>query len=91
MLGLDTTSFLSLAHSLLAKVGEGRGNVRRRRLMRIPGTLLNRLFGTTFDVMDETKRQQTTKGMYGRWLDLIWSPTCVQESGCVVPRKQTFS
>jgi len=26
------------------------------------GTLLNRLFGTTFDVMDETKRQQTTKG-----------------------------
>jgi hypothetical protein len=28
------------------------------------GTLLNRLFGTTFDVMDETKRQQTTKGEY---------------------------
>lgn len=27
------------------------------------GTLLNRLFGTTFDVMDETKRQQTTKGL----------------------------
>ena len=26
------------------------------------GTLLNRLFGTNFDVMDETKRQQTTKG-----------------------------
>ncbi|KAL1942821.1 hypothetical protein VTO73DRAFT_5061 [Trametes versicolor] len=25
-------------------------------------TLLNRLFGTNFDVMDETKRQQTTKG-----------------------------
>ncbi|KAF8134516.1 RHD3/Sey1 [Boletus edulis] len=27
-------------------------------------TLLNRLFGTTFDVMDETKRQQTTKGIW---------------------------
>ena len=26
------------------------------------GTLLNRLFGTTFDVMDETQRRQTTKG-----------------------------
>lgn len=28
------------------------------------GTLLNRLFGTSFDVMDETKRQQTTKGAF---------------------------
>ncbi|KAJ7646846.1 RHD3/Sey1 [Roridomyces roridus] len=27
-------------------------------------TLLNRLFGTTFDVMDETQRQQTTKGIW---------------------------
>ncbi|KAJ8584278.1 root hair defective 3 GTP-binding protein [Rhizopogon salebrosus TDB-379] len=27
-------------------------------------TLLNRLFGTTFDVMDETRRQQTTKGIW---------------------------
>ncbi|KAF8575097.1 root hair defective 3 GTP-binding protein [Ramaria rubella] len=27
-------------------------------------TLLNGLFGTTFDVMDETKRQQTTKGIW---------------------------
>ena len=26
------------------------------------GTLLNRLFGTRFDVMDETQRKQTTKG-----------------------------
>jgi hypothetical protein len=26
------------------------------------GTLLNRLFGTNFDVMDESRRQQTTKG-----------------------------
>ncbi|KAI8883681.1 root hair defective 3 GTP-binding protein [Backusella circina FSU 941] len=27
-------------------------------------TLLNRLFGTTFDVMDETQRKQTTKGIW---------------------------
>ncbi|VEU21914.1 DEKNAAC102940 [Brettanomyces naardenensis] len=27
-------------------------------------TLLNRLFGTSFDVMDEHKRQQTTKGIW---------------------------
>ena len=27
------------------------------------GTLLNRLFGTNFDVMAESQRQQTTKGM----------------------------
>ncbi|WVR06913.1 protein SEY1 [Kwoniella sp. DSM 27419] len=27
-------------------------------------TLLNRLFGTTFDVMDEAQRQQTTKGIW---------------------------
>ncbi|PWN26932.1 root hair defective 3 GTP-binding protein [Jaminaea rosea] len=27
-------------------------------------TLLNKLFGTTFDVMDETRRQQTTKGIW---------------------------
>ncbi|ODV88037.1 hypothetical protein CANARDRAFT_26197 [[Candida] arabinofermentans NRRL YB-2248] len=27
-------------------------------------TLLNKLFGTKFDVMDETKRQQTTKGIW---------------------------
>ena len=32
------------------------------RLKWCTGTLLNRLFGTDFDVMDETKRQQTTKG-----------------------------
>jgi len=28
----------------------------------LTGTLLNRLFGTNFDVMDESRRQQTTKG-----------------------------
>lgn len=27
-------------------------------------TLLNKLFGTSFDVMDETQRRQTTKGQY---------------------------
>lgn len=27
-------------------------------------TLLNKLFGTTFDVMDETQRRQTTKGIW---------------------------
>jgi hypothetical protein len=32
------------------------------KLLIWPGTLLNGLFGTTFDVMDETRRQQTTKG-----------------------------
>ncbi|KIK09981.1 hypothetical protein K443DRAFT_671298 [Laccaria amethystina LaAM-08-1] len=37
-------------------------------------TLLNRLFGTTFDVMDETKRQQTTKGIWmcrGKDMDVM--------------------
>ncbi|KAF8258375.1 protein SEY1 [Lactarius quietus] len=33
-------------------------------LVAVFGTLLNRLFGTNFDVMDETKRQQTTKGIW---------------------------
>ncbi|KAJ7282812.1 RHD3/Sey1 [Mycena rebaudengoi] len=37
-------------------------------------TLLNRLFGTTFDVMDETQRQQTTKGIWmcrGKSMDVM--------------------
>ncbi|KAF8893469.1 root hair defective 3 GTP-binding protein-domain-containing protein [Infundibulicybe gibba] len=37
-------------------------------------TLLNRLFGTTFDVMDETRRQQTTKGIWmckGQGMDVM--------------------
>ncbi|KAF5375608.1 hypothetical protein D9757_008542 [Collybiopsis confluens] len=38
------------------------------------GTLLNRLFGTTFAVMDESKRQQTTKGQ------VIHIPFCIQLS-----------
>ena len=40
-----------------------------RSYFSIIGTLLNRLFGTNFDVMDETRRQQTTKGMYAFTLD----------------------
>ncbi|KAJ3536079.1 hypothetical protein NMY22_g6196 [Coprinellus aureogranulatus] len=37
-------------------------------------TLLNRLFGTTFDVMNETQRQQTTKGIWmcrGKEMDVL--------------------
>lgn len=37
-------------------------------------TLLNRLFGTTFDVMDESRRQQTTKGIWmckGKEMDVM--------------------
>jgi len=30
----------------------------------LKGTLLNRLFGTNFDVMDEEQRHQTTKGIW---------------------------
>ena len=33
-------------------------------LSAVAGTLLNKLFGTTFNVMDETRRQQTTKGKF---------------------------
>ncbi|GMG55539.1 unnamed protein product [Ambrosiozyma monospora] len=36
-------------------------------------TLLNKLFGTKFDVMDETKRQQTTKGIWLSHANLIAS------------------
>jgi hypothetical protein len=37
------------------------------------GTLLNRLFGTDFDVMNETRRQQTTKGeqFFHHYLSLL--------------------
>jgi hypothetical protein len=41
-----------------------------------PGTLLNRLFGTNFDVMDESHRQQTTKGAL-RFVSPITSLRCV--------------
>ncbi len=33
-------------------------------ILRNLGTLLNRLFGTNFDVMSESARRQTTKGTY---------------------------
>lgn len=46
------------------------------------GTLLNRLFGTTFDVMDETRRQQTTKGVYIFLVSLITIYNISQVSGC---------
>ena len=36
-------------------------------------TLLNRLFNTNFDVMDETKRQQTTKGIWMAYSPVISS------------------
>jgi Root hair defective 3 GTP-binding protein (RHD3) len=49
---------LSLEVSLLAKV------LFIFVLETDQGTLLNRLFGTNFDVMDETQRKQTTKGIY---------------------------
>jgi hypothetical protein len=38
------------------------------------GTLLNRLFGTSFDVMDESRRQQTTKGRSVG--NACWPPVC---------------
>ncbi|KAH9018698.1 hypothetical protein EDB84DRAFT_1626068 [Lactarius hengduanensis] len=40
-------------------------------------TLLNRLFGTNFDVMDETKRQQTTKGIAELQQSSVLSPHSV--------------
>lgn len=39
---------------------------RRADPPRRAGTLLNRLFGTKFDVMNENERRQTTKGESGR-------------------------
>ena len=51
----------SLAHSQRGKV-RTRPDPMASALTSHLGTLLNRLFGTNFDVMDETRRQQTTKG-----------------------------
>lgn len=48
----------------------------------VTGTLLNRLFGTTFDVMDETRRQQTTKGKYIDQSTLVLVLTQLEVSGC---------
>lgn len=51
-----------------------------------PGTLLNRLFGTTFDVMDETMRQQTTKGERGSSERIATGLIQLQVFGCVAGR-----
>lgn len=45
----------------LLRIEKGEGTDRRGWLS---GTLLNRLFGTNFDVMDENQRSQTTKGIW---------------------------
>lgn len=71
MLASTMTSLQCSAHSLLEKVDHLMLNLVTTEHKFHPGTLLNRLFGTSFDVMDETKRQQTTKG------DLIFTtPAC---------------
>jgi Root hair defective 3 GTP-binding protein (RHD3) len=56
---------------------------------------LNRLFGTSFDIMDESKRQQTTKGelefcsvwkwsfiVMGRYLDVQGAGDECYGNGC---------
>lgn len=43
-------------------------------------TLLNRLFGTKFDVMDEIKRQQTTKGIWFSYANHISSSESINEN-----------
>lgn len=63
MQGSTTTSLLCLDHNLQEKVRLITNySPMGTYIQIISGTLLNRLFGTTFGVMDETKRQQTTKG-----------------------------
>lgn len=52
----------SLVLSLLAKVRSPSTVQLLSKRRYTTGTLLNRLFGTNFDVMDESRRQQTTKG-----------------------------
>ncbi|CAK7901832.1 protein Sey1p [[Candida] anglica] len=46
-------------------------------------TLLNKLFNTNFDVMDETNRQQTTKGIW-----MAYSPHISSTGAQVTPQKQ---
>lgn len=53
----------SLAPRALAKVSTYREPLLANTKLS-SGTLLNRLFGTTFDVMDENQRSQTTKGIW---------------------------
>lgn len=61
MQGSTTTLWPSLVHSQPEKV-DFMKLIVDLMLNDGAGTLLNRLFGTTFDVMDETQRRQTTKG-----------------------------
>jgi septin family protein len=49
-------------------------------------TLLNRLFGTTFDVMDETQRRQTTKGELPEAMFCTRVDNRCKEFGCAVGR-----
>ncbi|POW08582.1 hypothetical protein PSHT_09496 [Puccinia striiformis] len=47
---------------------------RSSRKVQDSGTLLNRVFGTTFDVMNEAERRQTTKGIWmckGKDMDVL--------------------
>ena len=62
MQGSTMTLWPSLALNPQGKV-RAHSTCNTRILNSPTGTLLNRLFGTNFDVMDEAKRQQTTKGM----------------------------
>lgn len=59
---LDSITMLSvyLAHNQLVKVRSCVSVMAASDLF--AGTLLNKLFGTTFDVMNESQRRQTTKG-----------------------------
>jgi hypothetical protein len=43
-------------------------------LLETAGTLLNRLYGTTFDVMSESERRQTTKGV-SRSISPMYAPS----------------
>ena len=58
----QSTQSLSLVLSQRGGVGSPTGN-HFRYSHHVKGTLSNRLFGATFDVMDETERQQTTEGV----------------------------
>lgn len=58
-----TILWLFSGPSLLERVCSNAERVFFVKLTFTQGTLLNRLFGTNFDVMDESKRQQTTKGV----------------------------
>ena len=62
MQGSTTILWQSSAHNQRERVSYCRMSPEGYTLSLTTGTLLNRLFDTTFDIMDESKRQQTTKG-----------------------------